>query len=58
MSLWDVYENVKYGEFSQNHMIFLKANLHNDKVIGCELRANTCTTIEQFNNLIRPYLNN
>ena len=56
MSVWDVYENVEYGQFVQNHMNFGK--VQNNKVIGCQLAGNKCTSLDQFNGLVHSYLEN
>jgi hypothetical protein len=48
-SLWNVYENSEYGEFLVGEP--------RDKVLTCEMLGQKCTTLDQFNDLIRPYLN-
>jgi hypothetical protein len=59
MKLWDVYENSRYGSFAENNMMYFKPTLHPESsVITCEVVDAKCKTIEEFNNLIRPYLNN
>jgi len=59
MSLWDVYENSKYGDFSENHTIVAKPDFRSgDEVITCEVTGTQCKTVQEFNNLISPYLNN
>lgn len=58
MSVTDVYENVKYATFSQNHVAYSKPTLHMDEpVVTCEVEGNKCKTIDEFNNRIRPYMN-
>ena len=56
ISLWDIYENTEYGNFTVNHM--MSKSVSTDKVMTCELFDKKCTTIEQFNALVRPYLTN
>jgi hypothetical protein len=59
MTLWDVYENSKYGSFDENTMSYFKPAYHSESsVITCELLGTKCKTVEEFNNLVRPYLNN
>ena len=57
ITLWDVYENLKYGNLSENHSIDLKSEPR-DEVITCEVADKKCTTPDQFLELTRPYLNN
>jgi hypothetical protein len=59
ISLWDVYENVKYGFFLETHEVVLKPEYHvADSVGSCEFLDKKCKTIGEFNGFIRPYLNN
>jgi len=59
MTLWDVYENAKYATFDESHMIYFKPTVRtDDRVIICELSDTKCKTGKEFNNLVRPYLNN
>lgn len=55
--LWDIYENSRYGNFAQHHLIS-KSQTFSDSVLTCELSDKKCTTVEQFNELVRPYLSN
>jgi hypothetical protein len=58
MLLTDVYENSKYGRFDENHYTYWKPTVTtNDEVISCELLDQKCKTIEEFNGLLRPYMN-
>lgn len=58
MTLWDVYENSKYGNFAESHTIRFKPTVDShDEVITCELLGKKCKTIEEFNNFTRSYLN-
>ncbi len=59
MTLWDVYENEKYGTFAENHIIYLKPKYQStDEIITCELFGKKCTTVGEFNGLANPYMNN
>ena len=55
MTLWNVYENSKYGSFTENHIITFKSDAR-DMVLECEVYGAKCKTGDEFNNLIRPYL--
>jgi hypothetical protein len=58
MTLWNIYENEKYGDFSQSTTVFLKPKYESTKsVASCEVYGKRCTTVEEFNNLVSPYLN-
>jgi hypothetical protein len=56
MSLWDVYDNSQYGTFIENHMI--ESQPERDVVLTCELLDKKCKTLDEFNALVQPYLNN
>ena len=59
ITLWDVYENVQYGTFVQNHSVTYKPEVKTEELlISCEVYGTKCKGIEDFNNLVRPYLNN
>jgi hypothetical protein len=58
MMLWDVYENSKYGNVNVNHFVSSKPGSETeDRIYGCEL-GKKCKTVEEFNELVRPYMNN
>jgi len=58
MELWNVYENTKYASFAEAHFIYLGPSARtSDRVFTCELFDAKCKTGDEFNNLIRPYLN-
>jgi hypothetical protein len=58
MELSDVYENSKYGRFGENHYTYWKPTVtSSSEVISCELLDQKCKTIEEFNGLLRPYMN-
>lgn len=59
MSLWDVYENVKYAAFSEQHVIVSDSKTKpTDMMIQCEVRGEKCKTLDEFQKGISPYLNN
>jgi len=59
MTLWDLYENSKYGTYSETHISYPKPEYHTDNnVVLCEMLDRKCKTLDEFNNLVRPYLNN
>ena len=58
MTLSDVYANSTYGTFSENHFLFGQpATELSEKVIGCEFGEKKCKSLEEFNDLLRPYMN-
>lgn len=58
MSLWDVYENSKYGQFSESHRV-LEDFKTADSVISCAPPSGgKCSAMHEFNDQIRTYLNN
>jgi hypothetical protein len=59
VTLMDVYENAKYGEFAENHFTHFKTTITNtDEVITCEVQGTKCKTSDEFNHLVQPYMNN
>ena len=59
MTLWDVYDNEKYGAASVSHMISLKPEFsEKESVSGCEVYGKKCNTVEEFNGLVSPYMSN
>jgi hypothetical protein len=59
ITLWNVYENSKYGNFTEQHVIDFKSpHGPEDKVISCEVYGANCAGIDQFNSLTQPYMNN
>lgn len=60
-SLWDIYENTQYGEFSVTHMVYLvkSEGYHDEPSVGlCEVYGKKCKTVDEFNDLVRPYISN
>ncbi len=59
ITLWDVYENAKYASFAEDHIIYIKPTASTqDRVVTCELADKKCKTAGEFNDLVRPYMNN
>lgn len=59
MSLWDVYENSKYGHVTENHIIMYQPKLDTrDSVLGCEIQDQKCKAVAEFDTLLQPYMNN
>jgi len=56
--LWDVYENAKYGTYSETHLVYQQPYRVEDHVVYCELLGKKCQTVEQYNALVQPYMNN
>ncbi len=56
-TIWDVYENSKYGELAENHMISNSTEFK-ALLLVCEVLDKKCSTAEEFNALVRPYFNN
>jgi hypothetical protein len=57
ISLWNVYENSKYGSFVEVHSTDYTKQIEN-RVQTCNVADQKCTTIDQFNGLVQPYMNN
>ncbi len=58
ITLWNVFENSKYGEFTENHFISFGDNGSKDTVLICDVAGTKCASVDQFNNLVSPYMNN
>ena len=57
MSIWDIYENVQYGEVNVNHYTEWKPRFSSrEEVNSCAVAGKKCSTVEEFNSLVRPYL--
>jgi hypothetical protein len=49
----------KAASFNENTMIYFKPEYHSEKsVITCEVFDRKCKTVDEFNSLVSPYLNN
>ena len=57
IALYDVYENVKYGQLGDSHYVGLNSGM-GDNVVTCEILDKKCATVEQFNGMVQPYMNN
>jgi hypothetical protein len=58
MSLYNVYENAKYGNYLEEHVYGLDHDDPKDAVITCEMFDQKCTSLDQFNKFAQPYMNN
>jgi hypothetical protein len=58
MSLYNVYENARYGNYLEEHVIGFDHDDPKDKILICETFDEKCTSLDQFNKFVRPYLNN
>ena len=59
ISLWDVYENMKYASFSEHHDVNFPSRAGNeDKVDACDVASQKCSSIDEYNKLSGPYLSN
>jgi hypothetical protein len=58
MTIYDLYENVKYGSFGENRYTCFKPTISNrDELLSCEVYGRKCTSIQEFNSLVGPYMN-
>ena len=53
MTVWDVYENSKYGSFGNIHYPSSR-----EEVALCEIGSAKCKTLQEFNGLAGQYMNN
>ena len=52
MSLWDIYENTKYGEINVNHYTDFKPEFASrEEVNSCKVWGKKCSTVDEFNDL-------
>lgn len=63
MTLWNVLENAKQGDFVEDHHISFKPNADGtsgtkDFVVLCEVDGTKCTDNAGFNKLAEPYMSN
>jgi hypothetical protein len=60
LSLWDVYENSKHAQFTEQHVFspVISGVKPYDKVLSCAGPDKECKTQDEFNGLISSYLNN
>ena len=54
MSLWDVYENSRYGDFADQHIDPLKPDT--DIIAPCEMLDKKCKTAYKLDAFVAPYL--
>jgi hypothetical protein len=55
--LTDVYENVRFGNFSESHLIY-SGKVQDPQVVICDMWDKECKTADEDNNFVRPYLSN
>jgi len=59
MSLWNLYENVQLGTYTADHIHSWKPKFEaTDELITCVCEGQKCDSIEKFNAMVNPYLNN
>ncbi len=59
MFVYDVQENLEYGRFIARHNIFLTPQFSDEeKVDECTVNGKTCKSLDEFNQMIHPYLSN
>ena len=56
VSLWDIYENSRYGSLLEEHSYGL-GTTDEDSVVTCEAAGEKCTSLDQWSGLIRSYMN-
>jgi len=58
-SLWGVNQGVQHAFLRVNHIVRLTPTTHNvnDSVVECEVFNQECKTVDEFNDLVRPYMN-
>jgi hypothetical protein len=57
IDLTDVYENNKYGNFTEKHEVFLKPEYHfEEHVQECQVNELKCKTLEEFRSLTKQYM--
>jgi hypothetical protein len=57
-SVWDIYENSEYGSVIVTHMIYQNPEFREEESVGsCKVYGKDCKTLDEFDNLARPYLN-
>jgi hypothetical protein len=57
MSLYDAFEGVKYGSIMLNYINIGQTYETRTTVSHCDVDDQKCTTVEEFNAKIRPYMN-
>lgn len=56
MSMWDVYENLKYAEFIENHAVGFDMKTEN-LLITCDVQGTECKTAEEYSSRLKPFMN-
>jgi hypothetical protein len=58
MSMWDIYENEKYAQFSESHT-FLRNYEPYNHVLTCDPPSREkCKSVQEFNAAMNSYMNN
>ncbi len=58
MNIYDVYENIQYGHFAENHYVQYKPKISSsDEFLSCEVSGQKCTDLNQFNTLAARLMN-
>jgi hypothetical protein len=58
MSLYNVYENARYGNYLEEHVIGFDHDDPKDNLVTCEMFDEKCKSLDQFNKFVQPYMNN
>lgn len=57
MMIYDVFENVRYGHFAENHYTYYKPKISTrDEMLSCEVWGKKCNSAQEFNSLAAPYM--
>jgi outer membrane murein-binding lipoprotein Lpp len=58
VSIWDVQENLRYADFSENHYTYYKPKLTtHDEVITCKVQGRDCKSNDEFDQLSASLMN-
>jgi hypothetical protein len=57
MTLWDVYENLKYANYSESHEIH-KVNNYTpvNTIFSCDVPGAKCKSLEEWNKAVNSYM--
>jgi hypothetical protein len=59
IEMTDVYENIKYGHFSEKHQLVLKPEYHFQELVDeCWVYGSKCKTVEEFKAPAKQYADN
>lgn len=54
--LWDIYENAQLGEVVESNVSSLKPGSFRSEVTTCYVLDKKCTTVNEFDDLVRTYM--